>query len=90
MLSTFTNGKFWWGKNRFLIEKYCSFFTGANQLLWYYADLEKQRCYNQDERPPDPSTQLLPGNISVANVTGNFQTIEVDINHCLAWRRFAK
>ena len=88
MLSTFPNGKL--GVcGSILNHNYC-FFTGANQLLWYYADLEKQRCYNQDEKPPDPLTQLLPGNISVANVTGNFKTIEVDINHCLAWRRFAK
>lgn len=57
-------------------------FSGANQLLWYYADLEKQRCYNQQKGIE--IQDALPGNLSNAN------TIQVDINHCLAWRRFAK
>ena len=64
---------------------------GANQLLWYYADLEKKRCYNQDHpnEAVSPASHMLQGNISIANVTG-FAEIEKDINHCLAWRRFAK
>ena len=62
--------------------------SGANQLLWYYADLEKQRCYDQ-HNGVEKEAPLLPGNISVANVTGNQNTVPIDINHCLAWRRFA-
>jgi len=26
--------------------KFKTFISGANQLLWYYADLEKQRCFS--------------------------------------------
>ena len=68
-------------------------FVGANQLLWYYADLEKQRCYDNQHKGfevQDAAAVLLPGNISIANITGNANPIQVDINHCLAWRRFAK
>ena len=64
------------------------FISGANQLLWYYADLEKHRCYDQ-HNGVEKEAPLLPGNISVANVTGNQNTVPIDINHCLAWRRFA-
>lgn len=28
-------------------------FTGLNQLLWYYADLEKQKCYHLHHDIPD-------------------------------------
>lgn len=28
-------------------------FTGMNQLLWYYADLEKQKCYHLPSGLPD-------------------------------------
>lgn len=28
-------------------------FTGLNQLLWYFSDLEKQKCYHLDNGAPD-------------------------------------
>ena len=96
--------------------------TGANQLLWYYADLEKQRCYNDNEvsgsesesaqistasgfaaaaaAPPNErymdaaaaaaaaAAHSVQANVS--SVDGQAGIIQHDINHCLAWRRFAK
>ena len=38
----------------------------------------------------EPEPAMLPGNISIANATGFANEIDQDINHCLAWRRFAK
>ena len=65
---------------------------GANQLLWYYADLEKQRCYtDQMQQMGKASNFSQPAsNYSFANLTGGNGPIIHDINHCLAWRRFAK
>ena len=62
------------------------FLTGANQLLWYYAELERQRCYNQTEN----TVHHLPDNVSSWEELTGQDSIEIDINHCLAWRRFAK
>lgn len=63
---------------------------GANQLLWYYADLEKQRCYREQRGEPEPEL-LLPGNVTYGpELAGFAPLIRHDINHCLAWRRFAK
>eukprot|EP00095_Tigriopus_kingsejongensis_P000849 maker-scaffold1971_size23625-snap-gene-0.2 protein:Tk00849 transcript:maker-scaffold1971_size23625-snap-gene-0.2-mRNA-1 annotation:"transient receptor potential-gamma protein isoform x7" len=59
-----------------------AFSCGANQLLWYYADLEKQRCYNQQE---SIESELMYDNSSYSQPG----VIQHDINHCLAWRRFA-
>ena len=67
-----------------ILGLFFSCFPGANQLLWYYADLEKQRCYHGK---PLQSATLLPGNVTVLPQPG---VIQHDINHCLAWRRFAK
>ncbi len=84
-----------------------SFPLGANQLLWYYADLEKQRCYQtQDDKPGGGVLGAAAANMSTAasaasaasaaanevtNTTyGADDIIQHDINHCLAWRRFAK
>lgn len=30
-----------------------AFGCGLNQLLWYYADLEKDKCYHEDDHTPD-------------------------------------
>jgi hypothetical protein len=66
---------------------------GANQLLWYYADLEKQRCYTdqmqQTSKAANFTSLTPPANFSYANMTGGTGLVH-DINHCLAWRRFAK
>ena len=69
--------------------------SGANQLLWYYADMEKQRCYAQEEEiDEDQNVDLDSYQGGFANVTiGPMPqpgVIQHDINHCLAWRRFAK
>ena len=66
------------------------YFSGANQLLWYYADLEKKRCYANMAEESATTESFLSGNISKANISGYANPIQQDINHCLAWRRFAK
>ena len=76
-----------------LIQNNCttSIFSGANQLLWYYADLEKKRCYNQHLENVTTRAFHKGSNLAIANITGNAEPyIEIEINHCLAWRRFAK
>ncbi|CAB4062119.1 TRPC4 [Lepeophtheirus salmonis] len=63
-----------------------AFSCGANQLLWYYADLEKQRCYNEHEN----LAHTLEKEIPIANFSAFAnKALQQDINHCLAWRRFA-
>lgn len=47
-----------------------------NQLLWYYADMEKQRCVF--------STNPAP------TINGGNKTTTTDPDACLVWRRFAK
>jgi hypothetical protein len=67
-------------------------------LLWYYADLEKQRCYLDQaglfgELPPSMGMQSHLQLQAEANHTvygPHNRIIDHDINHCLAWRRFAK
>ena len=56
---------------------------GANQLLWYYADLEKKRCIEQ-QNDDDGDDGFFSNNNTQHNM------IDHDINHCLAYRRFAK
>lgn len=34
-------------------SSYVELFTGLNQLLWYYSDLERAKCYHQHEDFPD-------------------------------------
>uniref|UniRef100_A0A6M2E2A8 Putative transient receptor potential channel n=1 Tax=Xenopsylla cheopis TaxID=163159 RepID=A0A6M2E2A8_XENCH len=53
-----------------------AFSSGLNQLLWYYADLEKKRC-------PDIQSfsSSYPANHSIQE--------PVDPNACTVWRRFA-
>lgn len=50
------------------------FDQGLNQLLWYYADMEKKKC---------PSASSHVG----LNQTVTFVA---DTNACVLWRRFAK
>lgn len=74
---------------------YSLIIAGANQLLWYYADLEKQRCYRDQGKSSvaSPNTSAVSTDLTpeVSNVTyGKDDIIVHDINHCLAWRRFAK
>lgn len=55
-----------------------SFACGMNQLLWYYADMEKQSCFiQQDKTNALNESQLMINEI-------------LHPNACLAWRRFAK
>ena len=66
--------------------------SGMNQLLWYYADLEKQACLN-DTRPNNNSTtnmQALSGRRSNKMAFERDDKIVIEINHCLAYRKFAK
>ena len=70
-------------------------FAGANQLLWYYADLEKQRCYQEHLESgqlvsPDIHTTTLSPLANGSNYYIPQNIIQQDINHCLAWRRFSK
>ena len=68
-------------------------FKGANQLLWYYADLEKKKCLNKAVDEGIVATTALSAEIlEYANSTSppkpDFPPPEID--HCLTWRRFAK
>ena len=70
--------------------------SGANQLLWYYADLERMKCITENEYGPDgngtTAVQLrdpgMPNSTETPEIRPDFPPPE--INHCLAWRRFAK
>ena len=72
---------------------------GANQLLWYYADLEKKKCYASvdDDGVRIVATTALSDIVLEAS-SANYSTTTSpkpdfpppEINHCLAWRRFAK
>lgn len=53
---------------------------GMNQLLWYYADMEKKRCDSQSN--PANGTQ------NVGNTSQNVGSTDPDA--CVVWRRFAK
>jgi transient receptor potential cation channel subfamily C member 4 len=52
-----------------------AFSCGLNQLLWYYADMERQRCLS--------FTQSDLGD-------GKNSTASLDADACIVWRRFAK
>ncbi|CAB3365425.1 Hypothetical predicted protein [Cloeon dipterum] len=51
-----------------------AFSCGLNQLLWYYADMERQRCH-----------ELGDSNSKMDNGT----SIASDTDACVVWRRFA-
>lgn len=55
-----------------------SFACGMNQLLWYYADMEKQSCIVQ--------TNSLDESMKSQSMINEI----LHPNACLAWRRFAK
>ncbi len=61
--------------------------SGANQLLWYYADLERQRCFDEQKGVKRESNLIQGTN---ETIYGQEDVIKHDINHCLAYRRFAK
>ena len=75
------------------------FLLGANQLLWYYADLEKKKCYASVDNDGNRivATTALSENVFEYS-SANYSTTTSpkpdfpppEINHCLAWRRFAK
>ena len=84
-----------------LIQNNCtsSIFSGANQLLWYYADLEKLKCYaSVDDQGNRIVATTALSDIVLDSATANYSTTTSpkpdfpppEINHCLAWRRFAK
>ena len=82
-----------------------------NQLLWYYADLEKQKCLEDIETDSLSPTDLLQhiggrksnkvqqysslilfstSNHSMKAFYERSEQIVIEINHCLAYRKFAK
>ena len=82
---------------------------GANQLLWYYADLERKKCiedadysgvteitYKRNAKPishlisqfATESATEATNSTTLGEIPPDFPAAE--INHCLAWRRFAK
>ena len=77
---------------------HCFYIKGANQLLWYYADLEKQKCYNSID--PETGERIVMTTEVSTIVTEGYTNSTTpkpkpdfpppEINHCLAWRRFAK
>ena len=81
-----------------------------NQLLWYYADLEKQKCLEDIETDSLTQTDILqhiggrksnkvPSNLILFSILihrlmkafyERSEQIVIEINHCLAYRKFAK
>ncbi|KAF4523848.1 hypothetical protein B566_EDAN012549 [Ephemera danica] len=55
-----------------------AFSCGLNQLLWYYADMERQRC---------PNFSPSAGSSDTALASGNGTSLDPDA--CIVWRRFA-
>ncbi|XP_023336908.1 transient receptor potential-gamma protein [Eurytemora carolleeae] len=79
------------------IMKFCAlyilvlfaFSCGMNQLLWYYAELEKQKCVEDSGNNNITTIENLTGgrkNNRMAYEKND--KIVVEINHCLAYRRF--
>ena len=54
--------------------------------------MEKQRCYSVQEEEDDGGGDGFSSMDPASNITFETQpgVIQHDINHCLAWRRFAK
>jgi len=67
-----------------------AFSCGMNQLLWYYADLEKQACMD-DMRANNGTVNMQPigGRKSSKMAYERDDKIIIEINHCLAYRKFA-
>ena len=85
-----------------------AFSCGMNQLLWYYADLEKQACMEDLRAHSNNQTTMhaVSGRksnkvrlrvnlhteykISLQMAYERDDRITIEINHCLAYRKFAK
>jgi len=67
-----------------------SFSCGMNQLLWYYADLEKQKCLeDMKDSPAETMFQIGGRKSSKVAYERSDGEIVIEINHCLAYRKFA-
>ena len=69
-----------------------AFSCGMNQLLWYYADLEKQACMDDLKAHSNNQTTMhaVSGRKSNKMAYERDDKITIEINHCLAYRKFAK
>ena len=69
-----------------------AFSCGMNQLLWYYADLEKQACMEDLRAHTNNQTTMhaVSGRKSNKMSYERDDRITIEINHCLAYRKFAK
>ena len=64
-----------------------------NQLLWYYADLEKKQCIEDMKNNQMAEVDFLAdlgGRKSSKMAVERNDQIVIEINHCLAYRKFAK
>ena len=61
-----------------------AFGCGMNQLMWYYADLERQECYRSCSGPP-----LAQPILCVCSLEGEMPDWDENPDSCTAWRRFA-
>merc|ERR550534_464796 len=69
-----------------------AFSCGMNQLLWYYADLEKKRCLEDVEKNRFSSIEAVSSasrKHSSQMMVEREDRITIEINHCLAYRKFA-
>merc|ERR1719320_1397005 len=64
-----------------------SFSCGLNQLLWYYADMEKKKCI-EDMNDRRGMTGMNGRKSSKMAYEVNNEIV-IEINHCLAYRKFA-
>ena len=85
-----------------------AFSCGMNQLLWYYADLEKQACMEdlrahtnnqttmhavsgrKSNKVRARSVRVLMSWFVLQMAYERDDRITIEINHCLAYRKFAK
>ena len=77
-----------------------------NQLLWYYADLEWIACLEDNEAGKNETMRAVSGRKSSKVEASHLRVycilvlqmayenkdgeINIEINHCLAYRKFAK
>lgn len=71
-------------QNNNLHFKFVRFVLGMNQLMWYYADLEKMKCYHASDEVPDFDNQE-----KACSIWRRFAKYEDKLNIIL-WRKVYK
>lgn len=59
-----------------------------NQLLWFYADLEKQTCIEEKEKLLKNMTRCDESDALID--LDEVMNMSPDVDSCIVWRRFSK